>query len=205
MNLRKRQHRPFALAQRTRERYGGRSLPPGADWSRMLRRSWRLMSPRRVARQRAQRKIALRWNESPNGDECDWPPTGLRRRSAGSPGVSKFGNRIANQECRVGIIHVLLVCGSAPILHNWFFPRRAKLSLHQDRDEKGAWAPSSPCRSAYRPYSCGAANAVPIRRSYCTGETEDECGRQTGDYRRDKEALGVEKEGGCKGESGLSS
>ena len=52
------------------------------------------------------------------------PLSARRRRSAGSPGNTAFkkcGNRVAGQGYRAGAIHVLLVCGSAPVMHNRFF------------------------------------------------------------------------------------
>ena len=39
----------------------------------------------------------------------------------------------------------------------------AKLGLHQDRDEKDAWARWFPFRMACLPFSCGAVNADPRR------------------------------------------
>ncbi len=47
----------------------------------------------------------------------------------------------------------------------------AKLGLHQDRDEKDAWAPIVSVSLGYRRYSCGAANAAPIRCAVSTSKT----------------------------------
>jgi alkylated DNA repair protein (DNA oxidative demethylase) len=46
----------------------------------------------------------------------------------------------------------------------------AKLSLHQDRDEKDAWAPIVSVLLGLPAVSCGEANAGPIRCAVCASK-----------------------------------
>jgi 2OG-Fe(II) oxygenase superfamily len=46
-----------------------------------------------------------------------------------------------------------------------------KLGLHQDRDEKDAWALIVSVSLAWPPYSCGAAGAAPIQCVACIPKT----------------------------------